>query len=206
MGTLANGEDLQQFYARIDDEVRALHASGEDVAAQDGAYPFAVVNYASFGLTVDEVASVWKTYKNDNPLYYWFSNTMNVKGDTAELLVYEEYALAADRAYYNALIDRKVTEFAQECGKRDAYGTALFLHDTIIDSVDYVSGDYRAWAHNVVGVFEGRGAVCEGYARTFQLLLDWFDVENVLATGMSSGEEHAWNLAKWMTGSGIGSI
>lgn len=196
LGTLANGEDLQQFYARIDDEVRALHASGEDVAAQDGAYPFAVVNYASFGLTVDEVASVWKTYKNDNPLYYWFSNTMNVKGDTAELLVYEEYALAADRAYYNTLIDRKVTEFAQECGERDAYGTALFLHDTIIDSVDYVSGDYRAWAHNVVGVFEGRGAVCEGYARTFQLLLDWFDVENVLATGMSSGEEHAWNLAK----------
>ena len=34
-----------------------------DIAAQDGQYPFACVGYASLGLTPDEAAAVWKTYK-----------------------------------------------------------------------------------------------------------------------------------------------
>ena len=53
-----------------------------------------------------------------------------------------------------------------------------------------------AWAHNVLGVFNEQGAVCEAYARSFQLLLNYSGVENVFVTGTANGEGHAWNLVR----------
>lgn len=196
LGTLEKGEAMQQLYARIDDEVRALHTAGGDIAAQDGQYPFACVGYASLGLTPDEAAAVWKTYKDDNPLYFWLSDTLSIQGEDAVLLAYEDYALTADRAEGNALIDARVTALANELLSAGAYDAALFVHDRLISGVDYSDEQSAPQAHNVIGALEGTGTVCEGYARTFQLLLDWFGVENLFVTGAAGGEEHAWNLAK----------
>ncbi|MDE6061101.1 MAG: leucine-rich repeat protein, partial [Clostridia bacterium] len=44
--------------------------------------------------------------------------------------------------------------------------------------------------------FSGTGAVCEGYARSFQLLLNYNNVNNIFVTGTVKSGEHAWNLVQ----------
>ena len=162
----------------------------------------ASVNYASLGLSADEAISVWKTYKDDNPLYYWLSNTTYVEDGGIVLLVDGAYAEAEVRENYNQLIDAKVQEYsAQLYDGANAYDIALAYHDAILYAVDYTYDENNepedaSWAHNVLGVFAGQGAVCEAYARTFQLLLNYSGIENVFVTGDGNGEEHAWNLVR----------
>ena len=50
------------------------------------------------------------------------------------------------------------------------------------------------WAHNVIGVLEKGNGVCESYAKTFQLLLNCVDIENVYIRGYSNDVSHVWNL------------
>lgn len=189
-----NGEAMQTLYRHIDDAVREFH---DETDAEQTDPIFAEIDFSALGVTSSDAASVLKTYKDDNPLYYWFSNTATIVGSNLQLHVDDLYAAGETRAAYNALIDQKVNEFRNLLHKDSgAYDKALAYHDLIISSVDYMRNDDLPQIHSVIGVFSGSGAVCDGYARTFQLLLNFSGVENVFVTGKSGDELHAWNLVK----------
>ncbi len=196
---LEKGTSLQKLYREIDREVRIFHVDDTRSPANQLVASF---NYRDLNLTQDEAISVWKTYKDDNPLFYWLSNTVTCSNTELNLLVDEAYANGAVRSYYNRLVISKVEEFISQLDANDgAYRKALGFHDAILYAVDYAyqedgTPEDEAWAHNVIGVFTEQGAVCEGYARTFQLLLNVAGVESVYVSGDGGGEAHAWNLAK----------
>ncbi len=197
LGTLPNGEGMQELYRAIDAAVNSFHTDAESDAPAD--FVLAVFDYAGYGLTDEESISVWKTYKDDNPLYYWLSNTAQINATEIRLLIEDDYAAADTRAYYNAMIDDALNICAEQIfAGASAYDTALACHDLIIRAADYTeSGSIdEAWAHNILGVLEYGSAVCEGYARTFQMLLNFAGVENLFVTGDGNGESHAWNLVK----------
>ena len=200
LDTMDKGDARQALYEDIDVKVKSFHISTYKDAPAD--LILVSVDYASLGLSTDEAISVWKTYKDDNPLYYWLSNTTYVEDGGIVLMVDEAYAAAEVRENYNQLIDAKVQEYsAQLYDGANAYDIALAYHDAILYAVDYTYDENNepenaSWAHNVIGVFAGQGAVCEAYARTFQLLLNYSGVENIFVTGDGNGEEHAWNLVR----------
>ena len=199
LGTMDKGEARQALYKAIDKEVRIFHVNTA-LNAQDRTV--ASLDFSQLGLTVDEAVSVWKTYKDDNPLYYWLSNTVTCTDECLTLLTESEYAVGTERGKYNTRIDVKIKEYVTCTSASDSiYRIALAYHDLIIDAVDYARDDdgqpeTAAWAHNILGVFDGTGAVCEGYARSFQILLNYSGVENLFVTGMAGGESHAWNLVQ----------
>ena len=83
------------------------------------------------------------------------------------------------------------------------YKLALALHDKIITSIDYAynsQGDAEdaLWAHNVLGVFEKRSGVCESYAKTFQLLLNFCGIDNIYVTGVSNVENSDNSMISFM--------
>ncbi len=198
LGTLPNGEGMQALYEDIDAAVTAFHIDTDRDAPGD--LILAAFDYTEYGLTDKESIAVWKTYKDDNPLYYWLSNSLTVVYETRiELLIEEDYASAETRANYNVLIDDTINEYATNIDAgATVYDTALACHDFILRAVDYAKdADIdKPWAHNILGVLENRSAVCEGYARTYQLMLNFAGVENLFVTGEGDGEEHAWNLVK----------
>lgn len=194
-GTSEKSAGLQGLYGAIDESVRAFHNSGAD--AKDG--EVVRINYTQYGLTQSEAISVWKTYRDDNPLYYWMSNRVGSNSSVIAVLCLDEYADGSVRTRQNRLIYRKIDELLNKtCGETSAYMVAFALHDAIINRVDYSAsdenGNVASWAHNICGVLEEKGAVCEGYSRSFQLLLNVCGVENVFVTGNYSN--HAWNLVK----------
>ena len=200
LGTLTNGEALQTLYETIDDEVKKFHVNTAIDAPDD--YILADIDIGTLGLSTDQALSVWKTYKDDNPLYYWLSNTVTYSGESITLLIEEDYANGKVRSYYNQLIEDQVEAYSSTLYEgANEYDIALAYHDAILTAVDYSYDESNqpedsAWAHNIIGVFNGQGAVCEGYARTYQLLLNYSGIENIFVTGDGSGEEHAWNLVK----------
>ena len=200
LGTMADGEALQSLYEEIDNDVKAMHVNTALDLSDDGA--FAEINFGDLGLSKDEALAVWKTYKDDNPLFYWLSNTVQYSDSTISLLVEKDYLIGKARAFYNQLIEDKVEEYASILySGATAYDIALAYHDAILTAVDYSynvnnQAEDSAWAHNIIGVFNEQGAVCEGYARTYQLLLNYSGVKNIFVTGDGSGENHAWNLVQ----------
>ena len=159
----------------------------------------AQIDHTAFGLTLDEATAVWKTFKGDNPLYYWLSNSIQVSPQFIRLQAVDEYALGSVRSAYNEELYSRIDEYADIVkGEGSEYMIALAYHDAIINAIDYTETALQNehWAHSIVGVFDKKSGVCESYARTFQLLLNYSGVENVFVTGKGDSEDHAWNLVK----------
>ena len=199
-GTMAKGSAYQALYNAIDKDVKIFHVDADKSADAEGV--FTKINYATLGLNGKEAVSVWKTYKDDNPLYYWLSNTTTYDSSYIYLMVNNDYTDGAARIAYNDFIYNVVEEYVSKVADNDnAYRKAFAFHDLIIKAIDYAydeSGNPcdEDWAHSIVGVLSQKGAVCESYARTFQLLLNYTGVENIFVTGDGNNEEHAWNLVK----------
>lgn len=189
-----SGASLQTLYLLIDEDTRKYHG-GTSQSTILGSYDYGVL-----GLTFDEAISVYKVYMDDHPLYYWLSR-MVYYGDTLNVSVDEAYTDPEVRAEFNKTIYETAGEWRRDT-EENAYLAALSYHDKIIYAVDYAylpdgrTPQTASWAHNIIGVFTQQGAVCEGYARTFQLMLNMTGIENVFVTGTSQGVAHAWNLAK----------
>lgn len=203
LSTMTNGDKLTALYDAIHAKVLYFHNSAEaDAEAVDGNYVLLKVNPAQYGLTIEQAVSVWKTYMDDKPLYYWLSKyTMVADDETIAIFVDEEYAQGDVRSQYNERLYKLIDAYKDVAEGESAYSVAFAYHDKIIDAIDYAYKDNRVpenalWAHNIVGVFEGKGAVCEGYARAFQLLLNTRNIQNVLVTGQSYNQNHGWNLVR----------
>ncbi len=77
----------------------------------------------------------------------------------------------------------------------DDYNVIKFAYEYIILGTDYVRGS--ANNQNITSVMINGQSVCQGYAKTFQYLMNKCGIETTLVTGtVKKGESHAWNLVK----------
>ncbi len=201
---LENGEAMQEFYNYIDEIAIEFHTNPEKNAHFSFSglqYLVDKLDYAQFDLTREEATAVWQLYRNDHPLYYWLSTSARIDDIYLYLFTDSDYANGEKRAEYNELIYSSVEKYLSEVDLNSQYKTALALHDKIISAIDYAYDrnglpEEALWAHNVLGVFDKNSGVCEAYAKTFQLLLNFCNIENIYVTGISNNQNHAWNLAK----------
>lgn len=205
LATQARGAKMQTLYNRIDTEAMAFHFD-TGINAQNN---IAVqVQYSDLGLSSEEALLVWMCYRNDHPLYYWITGNTSRTAQELWIVTDDAYASGTDRAKYNDLVYQQVRSWVSKVsGETSAYQQTMAFHDWIIEAIDYAyesdgsTPEDAAWAYNVLGVLDGSGAVCEGYARTFQLLLNASGVENIYITGTAGNPGgsfygHAWNLVK----------
>ncbi len=207
-------ETEKAFYDKIDDVVAKFHNEGNATVQSSGSNTFSVlqaIHYADIGLTKDKALGVYKIYKADHPLYYWLGTTTLFNDTYIIPVVIDDYATEKVRTETNKLLYDKIYEYYYLAKSDDNdYQKALCYHDAIIDAIDYAYDEdgtpcTEDWAHSVLGVFlngnDGiSGAVCEGYAKAFQLLLNLSKIDNLTVSGVgvtSSGSEgHLWNMVK----------
>lgn len=209
LGELTNGQAMQTFYQRLDTAMRSFHEdTTRNATTVSEFHPNNMsldrVYYKDLGLSYEESTLVVCMLMCDRPVYYWLAHNW-VYNDTYGWICLEvvgEYARGAVRAEYNAMVYRVAEEYYAVVETEEyAYNIALAYHDMIISAINYVYEDDgktpedAKWAHSVIGVFDGRGAVCEGYAKAFQLLLNVSGVENTYVAGQANGS-HGWNLVR----------
>lgn len=202
-----------EFYDRIAELAKKFHAGKLTATKTEDNkknvyYIAGEVQFKDLKLTVERATAIWQLFRYDNPVYYWISTRLTYNTERINLVCSDDYAsidarLAATNAIYS-----QMGEWVEKIdAKANDYFKALTIHDIITKSISYaLTPDGKPqpadWAHSISGAFINKSGVCETYAKSFQLMLNYFDIENILVAGESktldgkSGEDHAWNLVK----------
>ena len=84
--------------------------------------------------------------------------------------------------------------------KETAYQKERAIHDYLVKSIAYGYPDddksRDSDAYSSYGALIKKEAVCNGYAQSMKLLCDIMEIPCKIVTGISHGENHAWNLVK----------
>jgi len=197
LGKMKNGAGLQAFYRALDAVMTEFHLNTDLNPTSNIVSEF---DLSEYGISFEEAETAYSFYHHDHPLYYWLANYITKAGnDSNHILTYSYPQL--DRAQINAAIYSGVEQYMNHIyGLSDNYTAILAAHDLIANKVQYAydeNGEPESaiWAHSVIGYFMDMDIVCEGYARTLQLLLNFAGIENIFVVGYS-GEHHAWNMVK----------
>ena len=164
------------------------------------------------GCSFEEVCKVMEAIQFDHPELFYF-NTISMR-DTEVILHYG--ATAEEAELLQRRIDEVVPKYLEGIEESmGAYDAAIRIHAALINSVDYDTIALNRQMQQggpkqnqidelrtICGVFLNGKAVCEGYARAMQYLLQKCGVECAEMAGYiqkdngERGEGHAWNIVK----------
>ena len=184
----------------------------QDVKDIDGAEEYcsyyAVMVSLEQAVSASNVGIAVVSFLYDHPEYFWSKGySYFVKSDTKMvtkvcLQCQEEYYDGNTRYQMWNTMDKEIQSYLDLIvGVRSDYEKELILHDAIAENVTYAyiegtnTPETARWAHTIESVFspERESAVCEGYAKAFQLLLNAAGIDCVYVVGKASGSGHAWN-------------
>ncbi len=205
------GDKLCALYKDIYAESTAFHTSKANLKSMEvqgrNFYIVARINYAQYGLTIEEATAVWTVCKASNPDFFWISTSL--LNTSAEIL------LVADSDYAK-YADRKSIQLGLQALKTDCESyfdetttteeKALIVYDYLIHTLAYAreadgkTPEDAVWAHNIAGAALYRKGVCETYAETYAFLCQLFGIECITVTGVAGEEKdrepHEWNYLK----------
>ena len=153
------------------------------------------------GLTQEHVDHIFQAVLLDHPEYFYVTGYQYTKYTRADQLVRVEFTGTYD-VDFDTAVNKKAqieaaaaTVLAMAPQNGSDYDKVKFVYDYLIRNTEY---DLNAPDNqNVYSVLCGGRSVCQGYAKTMQLLLNRMGVECTLVLGtVVGGEGHAWNLVK----------
>ena len=190
LGAMANGANLQYVY----DKLVAGCADGQAQIA---------IDISGKNIDGNKLEMAYTMFYSDYPEYFWvkdgYAASIEEQGEVKTLKVEPDYtvtggALTTAKTAYDA----KVSALVSGLSGTD-YDKAKTLHDRLIAAVTY---EATANDQNAYGALVEGKAVCNGYARAYQHLLQKAGIEAWYVSGTSvspsSGQSvgHAWNLVK----------
>lgn len=179
LAQMKNGEALCYAYDRL-------------VAGCETLSDYVDIAHRTHRINSDEAFLVWEAATNDHPEYFWLSDGMSLWGSGAQISAFAPYVydgIAAEQAQLNA----RIAELTAGLEGKSDYEKSLILHDRVCEAVVYRGSAYD---QNVIGSLVMGQAVCAGYARAYQLLLQSVGIPAYVVTGHSKGQGHAWNLVQ----------
>lgn len=157
------------------------------------------------------VYCVLSAYKIDHPIMYFFHDASicsfgfeNSRLNNMSLSI-DRYALPFYKYDYNKIIYQKTIEYGSYAeGIDSAYTKARIINKIISDNMYYEYNEdgtpsQFCYAHNILGFFLYGKGVCETYAYTFSVLMNYVGVECFYVCGNldeQTGASHAWNIAR----------
>ena len=221
MGYDVLNDAQKSLYRKIKAAAHAFYtgtaaAEGVSYGSDEEKLPcFAIVSNTDSSLSNEDTVKVISMFRNDNPMYFFVGNTylysMDYDFETEENYVsavyiacVEEYTSGTARQAERRVLETQITAAREQVEAQDtAWAKARVANDWLCNSLTYAydaSGnpDDSMASHSIVGAFDERycAAVCEGYAKAFQLLMNAAGVANAYIIGLGNGGGHAWNMAQ----------
>lgn len=151
----------------------------------------------------------------DCPEFFWLNHNWDASGQyqgdkiniefTAICHDYWNYVL--DKESYKDAVMSKAEQIASEAEKQPTtYDKVKYVHDYLVTNVLYdevalaeikqtVQRASNQQSHTAYGALVSNLAVCDGYAKSFQLIMNLLGIECEYIEGFA-GEYHAWNYIK----------
>ena len=207
MAKRSNGENRQYVYREMEKTSREFTLSGEDCTVDsstgDTYYVAATINTTGRMMSTDDVVETYFTFRNDNPQFFWLSNTILWGSRSIFVLSYDAYQDGGDRAEaFDEILQTADDVYHSKIAAGDSdYQTVKKIHDALIADIEYSSDINEETAHSIAGAMtSARSAVCEGYAKVMQLMMNYYDIPNIYVTGLGNGGSHAWNMVQMPNG------
>lgn len=154
------------------------------------------------GYDKDDIKDVLWCIKQDAPEMFWVNWLAWEYSQGADgMTIRPSYIVTgADREERARLLEETCTAILEQAATADIssdYDKVAFVHDYLIDSVDYLE-EGSLDIHTAYGALVDKQAVCDGYAHALQLLLSKMDVECFYIEGSTTISPpnigHAWNM------------
>lgn len=176
-----------------------LSVSNEKTA--DGFYCVDRVIIPGVNISNSELRLVIAAFLEDNPQVFWLGSTFGYANNgSTHLQMYSLVSADELKEMISALNDKIDEIISQIPSSLDEYERELFIHDYIIDSCEYdesiktINDGFEAFTP--YGALVNEKAVCEGYSKSFQLLLSQVGVESINVIGSGRQQLHMWNGVK----------
>ncbi len=199
------GEVVPYAYNQLNDDEKTVY----DVVLE------AIVNFTEeltelpASVTNDRMQVITNYIQRDHPEIFWFQHGSTFYFDSDTKIVSKidlNYCLTKDEAENRKQkIDAAIKPFLTAVNNNMCdYEVALRIYENIIKLVDYdtiglerqkklnTSDDGPDDLRSIYGVFVDKKAVCVGYAKATQYLMNMFGIECTIVTS----DTHAWNLIK----------
>ncbi|MDD2376841.1 MAG: hypothetical protein PHD15_05630 [Clostridia bacterium] len=98
-------------------------------------------------------------------------------------------------------IENAIISYTYNLYTKSDFEKELIIHDNIVKDVKYYNetteiSNVPEVYHTIYGVLIEKQAVCDGFAKTMQILLDRCNIENIFITGNINETPHAWNMVR----------
>ena len=153
---------------------------------------------------------------NEHPELFWLTGGAELEtvsyGSNQTMTLKPEFASeAASLPDMAAALEASAGEYINKCPDGSEYEKALWVHDMIIQTTAYdpdvlfytqtVDDPHFDYAYTAYGALVNHKAVCAGYARAYQLILNRLGIECGYISGSAVNsrgetETHAWNYIK----------
>ena len=159
----------------------------------------------------EDAQTLFYAFTTDNPQFFFLGNTYSYEGYRVDGTdYYDTFCLtflmdtAAREEAAHRLEDAVTDVLTTVPANADDYTTERILHDALTARVSYdrevaegtVSASQRPHAFSAYGALVDGQAVCEGYARAMQLLLQRAAIPCTLVSGTADGTAHMWNTVE----------
>lgn len=152
-----------------------------------------------------DIAISYRALMNDFPEYYWMPDSYYITSDNGvNSIAFKKSSIENGYGFYAFQIEDNFVEFEDAiellCTRADkgetVYEKQKILHDELCKRVTYSEESDDPTVYSAYGALVNGRALCEGYARAFQLLCKRLNIESVLVSGTSKGIGHLWNMVK----------
>lgn len=180
-------EHIKNLYAQIEKESQKL--SPEEIQC-------------TAVLSEKDIYEAIIAFKNDRPDVFWLGNTFSYYDYDGATYVEIEYIvkgsqLEEQQSSFNTALNDFVDNAPMYSSE---YEREKYVNDYIVSVCEYdedaAQEDFDLCnASTAYGVLVDGKAICEGYARAFQLLCNKMGIECVSVAGMTDDVGHEWNCA-----------
>ncbi len=140
---------------------------------------------------------IFKAVLYDNPHIFWIEHDFEyvLNENSIKFIPHYRYNEAKSKELSNQL-ENKISELIDVADDLATdFEKELYIHDYICENTVY---DETIDGNTIYDVLINGKAVCEGYSKTVQILLDRLDIDNYLVVGDSEFEgelgPHMWNI------------
>lgn len=183
-------QDQKTVYAIIHEEIQQMNS--EEIRVPDT-------------ITDNELQDAFNAYVDDYPESFWLRRSFNILTRNNKKYIQLEYC-CEDLDQKNLYLDLFNSSLAEAKSlinnMQSEYEAELILHDWLLSKCEYdneaanLGYDSNESAYSAYGALVEGKAVCEGYARAMQLLLNNIGIETTLISGVAGEDKqpHMWNI------------
>lgn len=161
-------------------------------------YFFPAMKISDSAIDANDLYRVYVALTNDNPQLFWLGHQyLSGSGSDGSVYFYfgldsDDFISGDDRMATKELLYEEI-ESTLACAAEygNEYSKEWYIHNYLCEKTDYVLDAEHA--HNVTGLLLDGEAVCEAYAKSFQLYMNALNIDVLYVTGIGNGGNHAWN-------------